>query len=236
MAFYGVEPTRYRINIHEGHTWGLPGVHCPACDAIWSSGALALPCVDLSSLPEAVDLAEPRLEEDFNKFLRLREAIRPLVPKEVKILHPGTEFGPAIGPASGTRFGPLTMGFPWMMLGRPEGVTFLEAEGIRGVKAGPTNYRFRSKPQEVLELQIEPYGQAHPDCLPPARSPPCSTCGRLGLVLPNPLILEKASLPADRDIFRLVDFEQVIIVTDRFVEAVKRLGCDDLTFKELSVR
>ena len=235
MKFYEVKPARYTIDIREQHKWGLPGVHCPTCGAIWSAGSLSLPCVDLSGHPDAKKLSKAYLEEDFNEFIRLREAVRPLVPEGVE-LKPGTTFGPATGPAKGTTFGGLTMGFPWMMLARPEGIAALEAEGIRGLQAGPTEYRFRGNPPKVLELQILPFGRAHLDCLPPDRQPPCSTCGRTSIPVPQPVILDVASLPTDRDIFRLADFGPQIVSTERFVEAARRLGFDDLSFNELAGR
>ena len=236
MRFYWVRPVRYKITIQEDYRWTLPGVHCPSCGARWSAGALSLPCVDLSGHPDAATLAKPHLEEDFNEFLRLRESVRSLAPKGIE-LKPGTKFGPAIGPARGTDFGAITMGFPWMMLVRPEGLALLEAEGLRGLRAGPTEFGFHDKPQHVLELQIEPQGRVHPDCLPEERRPPCSTCGRTGLALPQPLLLALASLPSDRDVFRLADFSQVIAVTERFVEVARKLGCDkELAFVELAAR
>lgn len=235
MKFYEVDANRYRIDIHDEHKWGLPGVHCPACGAIWSTVGPSWPCVDLSKLPEAKKLEEPYLEENFDEFLRLREAVRPFVPPGVE-LKPGTKFGPAIGPASGRKIGALTMGFPWMMLGRPEGVAFLQEEGLRGVKAGPTEYRWKRHPQQVLEFQIEPHSRVHPDCLPPDPPPRCETCGRRPISRPRPLILDLASLPTDLDIFRLADFMTAIVVTERFVEAVQRLGCEDIKFTELAAR
>lgn len=235
MRFYEADAARYKIDIQDGRKWSLPGLHCPTCDSIWSVVGPAWPCVDLSGISEAKELEEAHLEEDFTEFIRLREAVRPFVATGVELL-PGTAFGPATSPASGKDFGALTMGFPWMMLARPEGVAFLKAAGIRGIKACLTNFRFKHNPQEVLELQIEPHGQVHPDCLPADREPPCSTCGQLGLSLPKPLILDLASLPSDRDIFRLADFVSEIVVTERFVEAVQRLGCQDIKFTELAAR
>lgn len=232
-SFYEVQPAHYKIQIHDGHKWSLPAVRCPTCGFIWSGTALSLPCVDLSRHPDAEKLATPRVEEDVNEFIRLREAIRPLVPKGLN-LEPGTALGPAVGPATGTGFGALTMGFPWMLLARPEGVAFLKAEGLRGIEAGPTDFEFQGTPEPVMELQIEPFGKVHPDCLPPVRRSPCPTCGRTGISLPQPLLVDPASLPEDRDIFRLADYDQVIAVTARFVEAASRLGSHDLAFVELS--
>ena len=61
----------------------------------------------------------------------------------------------------------------------------------------------------------------------------CEKCGRLGVSVPKPLVLDVASLPMDRDIFRLEDFSTFIVVTERFVEASTRLEIEDLAFVEL---
>ena len=236
MRFYEVDQKndQYRIGIHMGHRWGLPGIQCPVCGSAWSTAGLAFPCVDLSGHPDAAKLATPRLEKDFDEFIRLRESVRPLVSAGMELIA-GTDFGPAIGPAEGSHFGVLTMGFPWMMLARPEGVTAMQAEGVRGLIAGPTAFTWRRDPQHVLELQIEPHGHVHPDCLPPDLKR-CGKCGWSSAPVPKPLVLDLASLPIDRDIFRLADFHTVIVVTERFVEACTRLGIEDLAFTELAGR
>jgi len=235
MKLYEVQPVRYTLRIQDEHKWGLPGIHCDACGATWSAVSLSWPCVDLSGHPDEATLATPHLEEDYNEFLRLRESLLPLVPPGTE-LKPGTNFGPATGPAEGTTFGVLTMGFPWMMLARPEGLAAMQAEGVRGLKAGLAEFQFKDGSQQVLELQIEPCGHVHADCLPSDRPAPCSACGRRGLPLPEPLMLDLRSLPADRDLFRLADFSQVIVATESFAEAIKRLGCQDLAFLELAAQ
>ncbi|AKQ69837.1 hypothetical protein A176_006749 [Myxococcus hansupus] len=49
-------------------------------------------------------------------------------------------------------------------------------------------------------------------------------------------MLDAASLPSDVDIFRLANFTTMIVGTDRFVDAVKRLGLPGLSAEELPVR
>jgi hypothetical protein len=49
--------------------------------------------------------------------------------------------------------------------------------------------------------------------------------------------LDAATLPQDLDLFRLAGFTTLIIGTERFVEAVQRLGYEqDVVFRELPVR
>ncbi|MFY0563085.1 double-CXXCG motif protein [Archangium lansingense] len=72
MRFYRLWPLavgelRYTGEYNASRKWMLPGVHCPACNAIWGGG-LVFPCVDLSTLPVSKMLGEARLEEDFRGF------------------------------------------------------------------------------------------------------------------------------------------------------------------------
>jgi uncharacterized double-CXXCG motif protein len=195
----------------------------------------AYPSVDLSHLPEQAKYSA-RLEEDYGEFERLREQVRPLVPPGVP-LWPGTRFGPLVGTAQG-EFGPFFMYYPWLLLLKRETLERLQAEGVQGLKGCRTELRFRKKnPPELLELELLPRGHVHPDCLPVDRPPPCQKCGRIGGSRPDDLILSAASLPPDLDVFRLGDFQTAIIASERFVDAVRRLGFEqDIVFRELPVR
>ncbi len=238
MKFYWLRdvPTpRYSGSYNARHQWGLPGVHCPVCDASWSDGSDAYPSVDLSRLPEP-EKYSARLEKDYPQFERLCEQVRPLLPVGVP-LQPGTKFGPLVGTATG-EFGPLLLQNPWELLSRREVLEQLQSAGVRGLKGCRTELRFRQKnPPELLELELLPHGRFHPDCLPPERPAPCTKCGRTEWKRPEEPILEAASLPESLDLFRLRDWTTMIIGTERFVEAVRRLGFEqDILFRELPVR
>jgi uncharacterized double-CXXCG motif protein len=230
-----VRELRYSGSYSAAHRWGLPGVHCPECDAIWSYGVDAYPSADLAQLPEQ-EKYSARLEEDYSEFERLREQVRPLVPPGVP-LWPGTKFGPLTGTAKGD-FGPFLMVAPWELLLRRETLDRLQAEGVQGLKGCRTALRFRKKdPPELLELELLPRGRVHPDCLPQDLPPICPKCGRIGWTRPEDLILEQSSLPKSLDIFRLSDFLTAVIASERFVETSRRLGYEqDLVFRELPLR
>jgi uncharacterized double-CXXCG motif protein len=238
MRYFLVEDVReprYTGSYSGVHKRKLPGVHCPVCDAIWGGLSDAYPSVDLSSLPEQ-EKYTARLEKDYDEFERLREQVRPLVPPGVP-LWPGTQFGPIEGTAQG-EFGPFFMFYPWILLVRRDALERLQAEGVHGLKGCRTELRFRKKnPPELLELELLPRGQAHPDCLPEYRPEPCTKCGRNAWARPEELILKASTLPADLDAFRLEDFMTAIIVSERFVETSRRLGYEqDIRFIELPVR
>jgi uncharacterized double-CXXCG motif protein len=141
-----------------------------------------------------------------------------------------------VGTATGT-FSPLFFYFVEMPMAHREALEQLQAEGVRGLRGFPTELRFRTRkhPPELLELEILPHGQLHPDCTPP-RPPPCPTCGRDSFTRPEQPILEAASLPTHTDVFRLANFESMLIGSERFVEALWRLDLDELEPQELPVR
>jgi hypothetical protein len=88
-------------------------------------------------------------------------------------------------------------------------------------------------------MELLPRGRLHLDCLPADRPTPCTKCERKGWKRPpeSDLILDKTSLLGDLDLFRLEDFLTTIICTERFVEAVQRLGYEHaIAFRELPLR
>jgi uncharacterized double-CXXCG motif protein len=237
MHFYELRENRasgYTGDINAASKWGLPGAKCPGCEVTWANAAVAYPCVDLSQHPQQAEFVVPR-PEPLHEFERLRELIRPLAPKGAP-LPPGTRFGPLVGKAWGS-FGSFFFQNPWTLVVRREAMEALQQAGIRGLPGRKPELKFRQKSDlpDLMELQLMPYGLLHADCLlqPPA---PCSRCGRDGAELPEQLVLDSASLPTHPDVFRLSDFESVLVGSERFKEAVQRLGLDGITFHELPLR
>jgi uncharacterized double-CXXCG motif protein len=239
MRFYllkKVPNPRYSGGHTYGRKWYLPGVHCPVCNTTWAGTGNEYPSVNLSQLPSQEQKKySARLERDYAEFERLREQVRPLVPPGVQ-LWPGSSFGPLNGSAQG-EFGPLLLAVSWTLLMRPEPLERLQAEGLRGLKGCRTELRFRQKnPPQLLEMELLPRGALHSECLP-ERPPPCPKCERDGFKMPDEPILDMATLPQELDLFRLAGFLTMIIGTERFVEAVRRLGYEqDIAFRELPVR
>nr|WP_255207661.1 double-CXXCG motif protein [Myxococcus sp. AM009] len=62
------------------------------------------------------------------------------------------------------------------------------------------------------------------------------TCGNEPFDLPQPIILQASSLPADMDLFRMEDAWTVILATKRFVDAAARLKSDGVVFRERECR
>jgi uncharacterized double-CXXCG motif protein len=113
----------------------------------------------------------------------------------------------------------------------------LHQAGVEGLRGRKPELRFRQKknPPELVELQLEPGGLLHSSCLP-QRPPPCSRCGFESFQLPEHRLLDQASLPTHTDVFRLANFSTVLVGSERFREAVQRLGFDGILFLELPLR
>jgi len=238
MRFYELREHRTPGNtgdISAASRWFLPGVKkCPGCGATWANAAVAYPCVDLSQHPQQAEFVVPR-PEPLQEVERLRELIRPLVPQGAP-LPPGTRFGPLVGKAWGN-FGTFFFQNPWTLLMRREAMEALHQADVRELAGRKPEMSFRQKKEspELMELQLMPYGRLHADCLSQPHAP-CSRCGRDGAELPEHLILEASSLPTDTDVFRLADFEGVLIGSDRFKDAVQHLGLHGILFQELPLR
>lgn len=237
MKFFRVrvDENSHRTGYADGsYRWSLPGVQCPVCGEGWSNLGEAYPSVDLSQHPERAAF-EDLQSDSIAEFERLRELVRPLVPRGA-LLEPGASFGPLIGKASG-RFGDFYLPMPWMLMAKPEALERLRAEGIRGLKGVPMEMLSRSKkPPEVVDVELQTHGHLHPFCFPESWKDSCLRCGRNGNPLPESLVLDGATLPEDVDAFRLRDYTTVLVASERFVNTVERLGLEDLVFIELPVR
>ena len=238
MDYFSIEEDKssaYTGYIDGTHKWVLPGIlGCPGCKASWGAGAKSYPSVDLTPVASLADFEEPRAEP-IEEYERLRELVRPLLPPGA-VLEPGTALGPFVGKAQG-RFGALVAINPWVLLMQREALEKLQAEGLRGLKGCQTQLRFRQRNSpELLEIEILPLGRLHPDCLPPGRQPPCPRCGRRGLTLPKDRLLDTSTIPTHLDVFRLEDFSTVIVCTERFVEACRRLNLDGVAFQSLPTK
>ncbi|MFE8601907.1 SitI6 family double-CXXCG motif immunity protein [Archangium violaceum] len=237
MNYFRIREDRsrgYTGSVDASHRWGLPGVRCPVCQDAWSGGANVYPSVDLTPIISLADFETPRAEP-IEEYERLCELVRPLLPPGAR-LEPGAGFGPFEGKAQG-RFGPLFTDFSEVLLVQREALNKLQAEGLRGLKGCPTALRFRQRHSpDFLELELLPVGRIHPDCLPPNPQPPCPRCGYLSHPLPKPPILDASTLPEHLDLFRLEDYSNVNICTERFVDACQRLGLDGVVFQPLEAR
>jgi uncharacterized double-CXXCG motif protein len=217
--------------------WCIPSIECALCGGYGGLGE-AYPTVDLGSLPERALLEEPRSLQavSLEEYRRLCELLRPRVPAGAP-LEPGTQLGPVTGKASG-RFGDFYFQAPWTLWSSRDAVEKLHNAGVRGLRGTPGALSYRGKhPPELIELELQVRGSLHPSCFPADWHPSCVRCGSTRNGYPgNAAVLKAATLPEDVDLFRLHDFKTVLLASERFVEAVKRLHLGAVQFRELPVR
>ncbi|HLL61340.1 MAG TPA: double-CXXCG motif protein [Candidatus Nitrosocosmicus sp.] len=237
MKIFNISPDdtnwgkEYKYDINATHKWCLPGLKCSACKNTWGTTGLEYPRVDLSRLPSTTPYCDPwpvPLEE----FEKLKKAVLPLVPKEAPV-EPGTEFGPLEGKAWGT-FADFAWVNPWTMLVKKETLTLLENEGIKGLLPVTPELAFRSKsPPSLFELQIVPVAQFGISSYKNGIKK-CSICGREAGSF-RKVVLEKSSIPTNLDIFRAKNHATFILVTEWFVEVIKRCKFRDIIYRAVKV-
>ncbi|WP_186002118.1 double-CXXCG motif protein [Corallococcus sp. Z5C101001] len=236
MKFFELHPAdgpRFTGYINGVHKWGLPGGLCPVCHA--SPGGLgeAYPSVDLSGWAHRQELAEAR-QVPLEEYERLRDLLRSQVPFEAPLL-PGAEFGTLSGKASG-KWGDLHLPDPWMLVMRRDALKRMRDDQGISLHASNIDLRFLGREEvDLLELELHCQGRLHDSCFPGGREPPCERCGRQGGRLPDAPMLDGRTLTTDSDLFRLRDYTTVIIASERFVDAVARLGLEGVVFKEVPV-
>jgi hypothetical protein len=64
----------------------------------------------------------------------------------------------------------------------------------------------------------------------------CPVTWQHAIKLIENLLLDQSSLPTHTDVFRLANFSTVLVGSERFKEAVQRLGLDGILFLELPLR
>jgi uncharacterized double-CXXCG motif protein len=226
---------RFSYDIVAAHTWMLPGVQdCPKCYETWAS-SVAYPEVDLTGLPHE-ETYRTRRPQTLYVVHRMREVLRPFVAPDAS-LPPGTEFGPLIGHGKGT-FGDFAWPqWPGVMLVRPDVVTRLEAEGIRGLRTVPARITYLGGDDPAfVEVAFSYEGTIAEDALSPTGSPACAACGHRNLPSAKRTQLEAASVSGAVDVFRGIDLPSCIYATEAFVDAVHELELTDISFEEVGSR
>jgi uncharacterized double-CXXCG motif protein len=225
---------RLKGEMDAAHSWCLPGVECPVCGETWSNTGLEYPSIDLSEL-DGADQFTARVVS-WEEFDRLRRTIEPLTRGER--VEPGTELGPLRGTAKGpaTSFGAFISMAQWTVCVSDSTVPALMRAGLRGIRPFGTKLIGPTTVPTILELEVLARASLSPDCLPGGVFPPrCEKCGRLPLAAPDSVVLQRATVPKDVDIFRGSDLTTYVFVTERFVEACSELDITNAVFREVSL-
>lgn len=239
MKYYEIKPdySDEKQNYLEAvHKWGLPGVSCNVCNQIWSNVGIEYPSIDISELSISKKL-ENGWVAPLSELKSFQSKIRNTF-TEYKIFPPGTEFGCLVGKEVGRKrgyFNDFIWNSPWTII---IGETTLDKLHVKEINLPQTNepiIKFKTQPQKVYEFEVLPFGNLLNPIYENSRDIACLGCERIGVSMPREIVVEKVSIPIDLDVFRLTNFSTIIVVTERFVEAVKRHELKGAIFNEIKV-
>lgn len=219
-----------RIDGH--HKWSLPGVTCPFCGSSWSSAGLEYPGIDLGTLRDE-HLYRKARNEPLNVYLSLGQQITKEFP-ELTILKPGTLFGPIVGKTVGR-----VEGFIW----QTSWTVCLERTAMEKLNESdlslPISVKVEQTPnvetREVYEFHLPLKGHLINGVYDGLQRVYCTACGRDSASLPNQIQIAITSIPSDFDIFRVTNFNTLVLVTERFVETVRKLKIRGACFQEVGL-
>jgi uncharacterized double-CXXCG motif protein len=215
------------------HKWSMPGVKCAACGDTGDIFHAAYPRV---LLPQGID------EEPYKtlwpvspeRIAELAAPILPLIPAGLPF-GAGSEFGPLSGQCSPRRGDLIWTNYNTPLISK-DALERLKASGIAGIRTADTEVVIKSKEPrsfDYLELDIEARARVAPEFL----KPPCPRCGRFDYIdMPwdaEPVPVVRASIPEAVDLVRIWEDPDCNLVSERFLEAYKRLGLTGNTFEEV---
>jgi uncharacterized double-CXXCG motif protein len=219
--------------IDAAHKWGLPGVSCPVCGQIWAGTGFEYPTIDLSFLPEKHLFEEPRVVS-LRELEKMKEILEKAFPRLRKI-GPGTLLGQMVGRSSGELDG-FVWHNPWTLLVTGDALRQLSKYELSLPSTATPDLKFMASSTEIFEWEILPFGTLLNGVYNPGETKICPACRRDSATIPARLVVEKGSLTGIPDIFRLSNFATVIIVTERFLNAVKTSNIPGSRFSEVAVQ
>jgi uncharacterized double-CXXCG motif protein len=209
--------------------WSLPGVKCSRCGT-WGAVGSEYPAIDLSRLTNVKPYIRPRAVS-LAEFGQLQRAIQSFLPTDCP-LPPGTDFGRFEGRAL-ARLGDFAWARQWTPFITETALLKLESE-LGEIETVPADIKATGKFNSHAKyhcLHVEPSARLHSSCI--AERDICPLCGRSRVKLAGRLIIDSASVPHERQIFRVVEFKTYIVVTEEVRNAVMNFGLSDISFSEL---
>ncbi|WP_342381927.1 double-CXXCG motif protein [Myxococcus stipitatus] len=226
MRYYhlqGATSAKSRWEVRVDRAWNLPGSICRTCWAEVAHISLDFPSVDLFDWPHAHEYVEAR-QEPWEEYARLRDQLRPLLPSGV-VVGPGSGFGPMNGWVKGSP-PPVALLDGWTLLATEHGLEEMSMDGLRGIHAVRTRLRSANSVPTLHEVELLPAGEFAEPGRPVPTKPPCGVCGNVVTTLaPLEWRLDAASIP-EVDAFRFQHWTTCVIVSERFLDTVRGLGCE----------
>jgi hypothetical protein len=104
----------------------------------------------------------------------------------------------------------------------PELRSYLVERRVRLPRSCSARLKYRGGELRFEEPQIEPTLEISK--VTPKSPPPCSECGLVFNWYPKRFVVDRSSVRARMDLFRLKDCPAIVLGTERFVEAIEARG------------
>ncbi len=216
-----------------GYELHLPRVHCHRCGSTWGDGMYEYPAFQFEFLNEE-EFNFARVV-DIQGFESIKRRIEAAAGRPVELV-PGGSIGKPVGKTQ-SRLSDFTWGrvtYPQISRNACE---ILRTEGIHLLTADIDLQKRGKKVDSHLALQIEPAAMLTEESKSLLKITHCEFCGDFNQTSrtqrpPEGLTLRRAAWPDGRDLITVQETLDVI-VSDRFVEVVKKNAFTGLEFHEL---
>ena len=214
------------------HEWGLPGVECSACGCTWGTTGLEYPAIDLESLPNNGGYCDP-WPVSVPLYQELERAIFNSFP-QLNVLLPGAQFGASVGKAYGELDG-FVWGAWWTTLMEEDALEKLRECDLLLPPTVEAELHFTNPRQSkrIFEFDLPLTARLANGIYDPDEVRLCSVCRRDSASMPARPVIQTDPSGTNPDIFRVANFTTLIVVSEKFVDAVSRLGIDGAAFGEL---
>lgn len=222
-----------RYDLDATHRWHLPGVRCSLCGARWGHVGLSYPEVSLAGTRLDRKLRDPEPVGD-RALEELRSELRSLTDRSYPFLPPATGFGPLEGDAKGSAPDLAWVG-AWYVACATKTAEALLKQSIRIAEPQPAAIQCSwADWRSAVELIAPAVDCLSIDSYETPPSGPCVSCGRRSGRLSS-LVVRRAAVPLDIDLFRAYPESAVLIATERFRSAATNLGWRGIRWETIGI-
>lgn len=215
-------------------SWVMPGAKCPACgtDGDWP-GAIHYPQVDLSGQPDFKRWVGDKWRHhsvDWSEFERLRNILRPLLPKGLPVGFQ-TAFGTTTGRVKASVKSDVLHSLPWTMLLTTHALEKMLSAGV-SLASVISSVKKPGQNEAVYDIFAPACARLAKECVTTGSY--CPTCFSR-IPVPNGVLVDRASIPKDTDVFRCQEVPGALLLTERFVKVLEDHSLTGLSVSEVAV-
>lgn len=209
----------------------VPAVSCSECNATWATTGVIYPTVDYDNIKSLAVLLKPMpvsLETYKEIYHRLLMSIG-----TGRLIMPGTELGPLSGTAKG-EMGDFSWVNPWTPLIRESVLSEFNAREIN-LTVAETKIKLSSKIKEkYLEIEAIPLARVFISHM--SQPQVCQKCGRTTLKPTDSQVIALDSIDMKIPVQRCQQLPTMILVNEKFANAVRDLKLSNIVLEPVELR